>query len=419
MKGNDLLKGLTYVDDSLIKEAEEHKLKKSPIRLVLPLAASFALTIAVFTIWSNYSNHLPLSPGNNIPPIVGNEGPHSDKGYILYFNEADSQIAASIHIEGHFWEELTSAQIEGLFQDITKKYKIDGTVNYSYKSGSASVFNIDARFNANGKDVKVTIAPGEMIKCYLIEGEPIFSEIEGVNIEAGIFITDKNSKGQLNYIYYADFKIDDIAYNVEYIGNKDDKDFFTNIIADIVLGGKADLSVLENPVVPKLRSDRLTEIEAYGEKDFGAYLLKVPNNYTFNDATRFVNQNSDFLSSSWSRGYDDIRITISKLNEQDKERIVSLKDTKLYDMSLYPIPWAESMPRDKANIIENPIFKIEELTIDILKLRGYTRNEQGGPGKNIINMRFSVLYDDILVEVNTEGVSYEYLFNELSKIPHV
>lgn len=417
MKGNDLLKGLTYVDDSLIKEAEEHKLKKSPIRFVLPVAASFVLIIAVFFIWSNYPNHLPLSPGNNIPPIVGNESPHSGKDYELYFNVADSQMAANIHIEGHFWEELTPAQIERIFPGITKKYQIDGTVNYSYKSGSASVFNIDARLDANGKDVNVTIAPGEVIKCYLIEGEPIFSEIEGVNIEAGIFITDKNSRGQRNHIYYADFKIDDIAYSVEYVGDKADKEFFTSIIADIVLGGKADLSVLGNPAVPELRNDKLTETEAYAEKDFGAYLPRVPGSYSFNDAIRFINQDNNFLLSSWSQGYDDIRITISKLKEQDIERIVLLKDTMLYDMSLYPIPWADSMPRDKAYIIENPIFKIEDLTIDILKLRGYTRNEQGESSKSSINMRFSVLYDDILVEINTEGVSFEYLFNELSKLP--
>lgn len=62
MKGNDLLKGLTYVDDSLIREAEEHKPKKSPIRFVLPVAASLAIIIAVFSIRSNYPNHLPLSP---------------------------------------------------------------------------------------------------------------------------------------------------------------------------------------------------------------------------------------------------------------------------------------------------------------------------------------------------------------------
>ncbi|HZK56859.1 MAG TPA: hypothetical protein VFD17_01010, partial [Clostridia bacterium] len=99
MKGNDLLKGLTYVDDSLVKEAEEHKPKKSPIRFVLPVAASFAIIIAAFSIRSNYPNHLPLSPENNIPPIVGNESPHSGKDYELYFNDADSQTAADIYIE--------------------------------------------------------------------------------------------------------------------------------------------------------------------------------------------------------------------------------------------------------------------------------------------------------------------------------
>lgn len=75
------------------------------------------------------------------------------------------------------------------------------------------------------------------------------------------------------------------------------------------------------------------------------------------------------------------------------------------------------MPKDKAHIIENPVFKIEDLTVDILRMRGYTRNEQSDPSKNSVNMRFSVLYDDILVEVNTEGVGFEYLFDELSRIP--
>lgn len=40
MKGNDLLKGLTYVDDSLIREAEEHKPKNHQLDLycLLPQA---------------------------------------------------------------------------------------------------------------------------------------------------------------------------------------------------------------------------------------------------------------------------------------------------------------------------------------------------------------------------------------------
>lgn len=417
MNGKDLLNGLNYVDESLINEAEKTKIKKSTIRFAIPIAASFAIIITAFSMWSNHQNNLPISPDSNIPPIVSDEGSHSNKEYTLYFNNVDSQVAGDLYIEGHFWEELTTLQAEKLLPNIAKKYQIDGTVNYSHTSESTSLFSANTSFNANGKDVKITIAPNEVIKCYLIEGKPVLSEIEGVKIEAGIFTTDKNSKGEQNYIYHADFKIDDVAYYVEYSGKKTDKEFFTNIIADIISGGKADLSILDNPTVPELRDDKLTENEAYAEADFGAYLPKVPNSYLFNGATRFINQVSNYLFASWSQGYDDIRITISKLKEQDRDRIVSVQDKELYDMSLYPIPWADSMPRDTNEIIENPIFKIEDLTIDILKMRGYIRGETNDPSGNSVNMRFSVLYDGILIEVSTEGVSSEYLFDELSKIP--
>ncbi len=417
MNGKDLLNGLNYIDESLINEAEKTKIKKSAIRFAIPIAASFVIIITVVSMWSNYQNNLPISPDNNIPPIVSDEDSHTNKEHTLYFNNVDSQIANKLYIEGHFWEELTSLQAEKLLSNIAKKYQIDGTVNYSHTAESTSLFSVNTNFNTNGKDVKITIAPNEVIKCYLIKGKPVFSEIEGVKIEAGIFTTDKNSKGEKNYIYHADFKIDDVAYYVEYSGKETDKEFFTNIISDIVLGGKADLSILNNPTVPELRDDKLTENEAYAETDFGAYLPKIPNSYLFNDATRFINQVNDYLFASWSHGYDDVSITISKLKEQDKDRIVSAQDKELYDMSLYPIPWGDSMPKDTREIIENPIFKIEDLTIDILKMRGYIRGETNDPSGNSVNMRFSVLYDGILIEVSTEGISSEYLFDELSKIP--
>lgn len=72
-------------------------------------------------------------------------------------------------------------------------------------------------------------------------------------------------------------------------------------------------------------------------------------------------------------------------------------------MALYSIPWADSMPRDKYHIIENPVFRMEDLTLNMIKLRGYTRGEAGDPSGNSLNMRFSVLYDDVVVAVNSEG----------------
>lgn len=70
MNGKDLLNALNHVDESLINEAEKMKIKKSAIRFAIPIAASFTIIIAAFSMWSNYQNNLPISPDNNIPPIV-------------------------------------------------------------------------------------------------------------------------------------------------------------------------------------------------------------------------------------------------------------------------------------------------------------------------------------------------------------
>lgn len=414
MNGKDLLNALNHVDESLIYEAEEKKHNKPLMKYFVSIAASFAILFGAVSMWTHYQGNNPIDPNGHIPVVTSDEYAHSDLKYTLYFNQVVGQTADRLYIEGHFWEELTALQIEKVLPSIAKKYKINGKVNYSYSEGVISIFSVDSSFMVDNKVFHVTIAPDEIAKCYLIDGEPILSEIEGVVIEAGIFIDDINNQ---RYIYYADFKIEDVAYYVEYVGDNDDADRFEQVVADVILNGKVDLSVFDDPTVPDLRNDTLTEKAVYAETDFGAYLPNVPDGYLFNGATRFTNQVSNYLFASWSHGYADISITLTKLNEQDKERMVSLKDTDLYDMSLYHIPWSESMPRDKAHIIENPIFNIEELTLDILNMRSYTRGETNDPSGNSMSMRFTVLYDDILVEVKTEGVSPEYLYNELLKLP--
>lgn len=234
MNGRDLLNSLGYVDDGLVQEAEQKKIKKSSVKFLVPLAASFAVVVTAFSIWPNQQNAPPILPNDNIPPIVSEETPGDSKEYALHFNASDSQIADRLHIEGHFWEALTSAQVKKLLPSMTEKYDVGGIVNYSHADGKTSIFSVNASFKANDNEVKITIAPGEIAKCYLIAGEPVLSEIEGVKIEAGIFTTDKNSRGEQNYIYYADFKIDGVAYYAEYSGEKTDKELFTNIIADII-----------------------------------------------------------------------------------------------------------------------------------------------------------------------------------------
>jgi len=155
--------------------------------------------------------------------------------------------------------------------------------------------------------------------------------------------------------------------------------------------------------------------EARADDDFGAYLPKsVPSGFTFESAFRFTGDESDFLSVLWTKGMSEIHWSVSRLEEKDKARITSVADRENYDLSLYPIPHAESVPEDMREIVDDPIFRIDELTLDAVKARAFEVRDSGdvsGP-----RMNFSVLYGDTLVKLNVKGASPEEIYDILKEI---
>lgn len=167
--------------------------------------------------------------------------------------------------------------------------------------------------------------------------------------------------------------------------------------------------------VQRVKEDHLSLDEARADTDFGAYLpVTLPNGFAFEDALRFINQEQDALFVSWTKGMGYINWRVSLLEDNDKTRITSVADKKNYDLSLYPIPRADSVPGDLREIVDNPIFLSEELTLEVVQTRAYEIADAGDePGHR---MRFSVLYGDILVEISAKGVSPDALVNILQQI---
>ena len=72
------------------------------------------------------------------------------------------------------------------------------------------------------------------------------------------------------------------------------------------------------------------------------------------------------------------------------------------------------MPDDLREIVDNPIFLIDELTLDSVRARTYEVSDSGDePGRR---MNFSVLYENILVEIGSKGASPEAIFEILQQI---
>lgn len=164
-----------------------------------------------------------------------------------------------------------------------------------------------------------------------------------------------------------------------------------------------------------LRDNRetLTLQEGLETETLGAYLLaEAPRGFRLETVKLRREPEGDILFGVWTQSYDYINWKVSLYNEADAERVTTAADTRNYDMSLYPIPLCDSVPEELRQIVDHPIFSIDELTQDVVNRRACYVNDSGDtPGPR---MTFGVLYGEVLVEVTTKGVSPEWLYERLS-----
>ncbi|MBE5966447.1 MAG: hypothetical protein E7255_05705 [Lachnospiraceae bacterium] len=431
-----------YVSDTLHQKILSYAGNAKPVRrpvISRRYAAAFACLIVamlgIFTIPrvirrstvplpdQSLPHEMMPSPVNNVnlpQPGKDKDAAEKTKNYTLIFNGASRQSSTDIAIPGHFWQELTEDELTAILHSLPDTFSITATANYRNDENGAALFNIDAHaVSTSGSKAYIQIAPGEVILDYILEGDVKTSNVLGTEVTAGYFESRRNSKGIRNVIYFASFKLSDVAYYVELGGEEAESEAFreeiTELVGLLVQGGAADLVAL-SPVVPELRDDKLDLSAARTDVDYGAYLpAALPDGFVFEDARRFINQEQNELTAYWRKGMGYIDWRVMTLEEDDKTRITSLSDTQNYDLTLYPIPRADSVPNEIREIVDNPIFLSKELTLEAVKARTYEVSDSGDePGPR---MRFSVLYgEDILVEFNVKGASAEEMFEILQQI---
>ncbi|KPU46069.1 hypothetical protein OXPF_05520 [Oxobacter pfennigii] len=170
-----------------------------------------------------------------------------------------------------------------------------------------------------------------------------------------------------------------------------------------------DASAFESP------SKAIELTEAYEDPDFGKYLPEdLPSGFAFESTVRSINQERNSLSALWTKGMSEVHWRISTLGEDDKVRITSVADTRNYDLSFYPIPRADSVPDELREIVTDPIFSSEELTLEAVQARADEVSDAGDISDP--RMRFGVLYGNILVEINVKGATSEAVFKMLQQI---
>ncbi len=309
----------------------------------------------------------------------------TEEVYDAKFNQVESLIAiCKSEPEGYFWEDINQENIKKILPTLSEKHDIEGRVEYTSKDDKASIYNIGFRFNDMGDipdkswgGVSIQIDKKPIERFYDFAEEEKVSDIIGIPVILGVFESHNKEDATM---YFAEFQKDDLYYMVEYISDKENADeLFSYMLLDILLDETPNLSILENPEIPKLSKEELSLKEAYSDADFGKYLIKAPDNYVFDSAKRYINQEENGLSVLWIYDYDDFAVNVKKFSDKEYE--------------------------------DEAIIKIEDLKPDFIKKLSYT-NE----GK--VHFRFGVLYGDVLVDINCSGDKNmaKHLYDELIKV---
>jgi hypothetical protein len=194
------------------------------------------------------------------------------------------------------------------------------------------------------------------------------------------------------------------------------KEEFFQVVASLTRSAtKPDLGRLHiHPEQHVLQVRELTPAEARLDPNFGAYYPAAePDGLAREQISRL--QNSDWsinsLSAFWNSGYDYLTWEIRSMSEYDTRKIVSSGERERYDLTLYSIPLAESVPEQYRETVENPIFHAEELTEEMVRVRCVPGDS--GEGRDAAWVNFSVAFDSVVVDITAKNISPEWIYAQL------
>ncbi len=432
MKTTKMVEAMNYIDDDLVASAITCRRKKElQLNKVGAMVACFCLLVAVVTVaphlfWGN----TPTPPDNHDSPIqtiptnpnqsVGNahtEGEHTEDlriPWTVYFNETTSVLHANrAYIKGYFTEDLNDIELEALEPGMRLAY-----MTYSGYAGfdtEGNLLDVVMTVTTTMPETPVTVGITDYSFdfCYVLPSEEVLSVCDTVEYRVYQYVSGSTvtlAADAIIHDIYFHFTMDTTQMQLEQA-----KADFQGVLECFAYyeESKPDLSVIVPEEIPELMEQMFTTLsEAQAEPDFGRYLPSaLPTGFSEAAIRRFQFQDANYLSCSWSKGLDNLTWVISPYTAEDTHRLTHVEDKKNYDLSLYPIPRAESVPNELREIVDNPIFEAEELTLEAVYCRAYQINDAGDTDG--WRMRFSVKYGDIIVAISTKGVEPEWLYQQL------
>ncbi len=328
--------------------------------------------------------------------------------------QADGALAAGVLIVGEALtpEELASAAP----QQPLAWMSLSGSALY-YGWGELSHLLLEIRNDAWGGVVRVAIHDAEKplpADCLLPEEQVQQTQLGDLCLTAFQYTGQEAGRAYL----WAEFARGGLCYHVTTEAGLDGLEQAKADLADVLRcyadsACVPDLDAFHMREAHTWQDATLSPEQALQDADFGAYMLRqLPDGFSEESIRRYQDDDSNFLSGLWTRGYDSLQWRVRYVTEADAARLTSVSEPENYDLSRYPIPRAESVPRQLREIVNDPIFRAEELTLQAVCARAYTVSDAGD--SDGWRMNFSVLYDDrIVIEVSSKGLAPEWIYTQL------
>ena len=338
----------------------------------------------------------------------------------LIFNIPDSHTDIIVQ-DFYFVHLLTDEELSAVLPNFNQDFGVTAIVSYNREDDSLRDISAVVQFNPDpdyfnlDKFAQIRLvlnSSGDITGRSFIMYSPEISDINGTAVTA--FMNEEE-----NALYYrAEFILDNIIYRVSLHDATGDiearKLKLTELVEQIISNGTADLSVIAEPTFPDPSFIFIMTLDdARTDPDFGAYVpYNIPDGFIFSDFNQRIKgsiENRLLLSWEAETGFEDgfIRLTISKVPDFNPVYIISVAEPEKYDIAMqegiYIRHWG-FLDDGVWSSYNHPVFLAEEFTLDVIRAR---------EEPTYMNIDFSVLYGDILVTVDSMGVTPEQLWSLL------
>ncbi len=416
MRGNDFLNKMELIDAAYVEAADAmpKSRKKFWFKCGTAAACLCLAIVSLLTLTGTFSLPDSGKAEKNTPSDSPEIGVHAPYIPAIIYNDADALISASRrYIPGYFTEKISEKKLSAIIpKKLIPNMELSATAGFDVNGTLIDVF-LDIKIPSLNNTVNVTFSKENPQSCYKLSEDAVSSLFNGIYFTVCQWTADKS-----NYTLVAFAKINDWTMEITYTTTAEALEKAKKEFAQIILcfseyeKGKPDFSTIAPLNIPEYFDKKISLTEAAGDPDFGAFMPQyLPEGFSEENIRRYKDQNNDYLSGLWSKGLATLSWNVSFYDENDSTRFTSIDTPENYDLSLYPIPRADSVPETLREIVDNPIFDADELTLETVRKRAYKIAEAGDIDG--WRMAFSVRYRDILVEVRTKGVAPEWVYQQL------